>query len=320
MNDHPWRGHRVGVLLGGLSAERDVSLMSGGRMARALRQRGYDVVEIDPGREVATQVLEAEVAVVMVGLHGTYGEDGCLQGLLEVLGVPYTGSPPLASGLAFDKVLSKRIFIEQGLPTPEYRELAATPSAEDAEVTALGWPLVVKPAADGSSMGLTIVRAAEDLPAALAEARRFGDGRVLCERFVPGMETTVAVLDGEALGTVEIVPAEGEYDYEAKYFRDDTEYVAPARLPQDTLETLHDLAERTHGVLGCAGATRVDFIVDDEGRAWLLELNTLPGMTDHSLLPMGATLRGLSFEDLVEAILDRARCWHRVPATEEPCV
>ncbi len=320
MSNHPWRGRRVGVLLGGLSAEREVSLMSGGRMAWALRQRGYDVEEIDPGRDAARQVREAGVEVVVIGLHGTYGEDGCLQGLLEVMGVPYTGSPPLASGLALDKLASKRIFVEQGLPTPGYRALGPAPGPEDAGVAALGFPQVVKPVADGSSVGLTIVHREEDLAEALAEARRFGDGRVLCERFVAGMETTVAVLDGEALGTVEIVPAEGEYDYEAKYFRDDTEYVAPARLPQDTLETLHDLAERTHGVLGCAGATRVDFIVDDEGRAWLLELNTLPGMTDHSLLPMGATLRGLSFEDLVEAILDRARCWHRVPATEEPCV
>ncbi len=297
---------RVGVLLGGMSAERSVSLESGGRMAAALRARGWDVVEIDPGREAAQQIREADVDRVLIGLHGTYGEDGCVQGLLEVLGVPYTGSPPLASALAFDKVLTKRIVSQAGVPTPSFAVVGAGDPIPDFDL-----PAVVKPAAEGSSVGVTVVREVGSLADAVALARRHGDGRTLIEAFVQGSEVTVGVLDAQALGTVEIRPAEGVYDYDAKYERDDTQYLTPADLPEDSLETIHGLAERVHGLLGCAGSTRVDFIVDGAGDPWFIELNTLPGMTDHSLLPMAARQAGLDFGDLVEAVLARAALHHR---------
>jgi len=299
-------GRRVGVLLGGMSAERSVSLDSGGRMAAALRTRGWDVVEIDPGRQAARQITDADVDRVVIGLHGTYGEDGCVQGLLEVLGVPYTGSPPLASALAFDKVLTKRIVSQAGVPTPSFAVVDVGEAIPDFDV-----PAVVKPAAEGSSVGVTVVREASRLGDAVAVARRHGDGRVLIESFVEGAEVTVGVLDGQALGTVEIRPAEGVYDYDAKYERDDTQYLTPADLSEESLGAIHGLAERVHGLLGCAGSTRVDFIVDGAGDPWFIELNTLPGMTDHSLLPMAARQAGLDFEDLVEAVLARAALHHR---------
>lgn len=306
-------GHgRVGVLLGGLSAEREVSLNSGGRMAEALRERGHEVVEIDPGRDAAAQIRDAAVDVVLIGLHGTYGEDGCMQGLLEVMGVPYTGSPPLASALAFDKVRSKRLVAQAGVPTPQFIVIDADPPDPPAGGgSRLRAPVVVKPAAEGSSVGVAIVLDDAGIDGAVAAAAACGDGRVLVERFVEGVEVTVGVLDGRALGTVEIRPLQGFYDYEAKYLRDDTQYVVPANLPGDGVQRVSAWAEQVHSLLGCAGATRVDFMVDGAGDPWFIELNTLPGMTDHSLLPMAAREAGMDFGDLVEAILDRATLHHR---------
>lgn len=301
---------RVGLLLGGLSSERNVSLNSGGRMAAALRSRGHDVVEIDPGRDAAAQLRAAAVDVVVIGLHGTYGEDGCIQGLLEVLGLPYTGSPPLASALAFDKVLTKRAVGQAGIATPEFVALDPGDAVPD-----FGAPCVVKPVAEGSSVGVSIVRrGGAELAEAVRLARACGDGRILIERYVDGREVTVGVLDGQVLGTVEIRPAKEFYDYEAKYERDDTGYVAPAELRPDARAAIHEAAARVHRILGCAGATRVDFLVDREDRPWFIELNTLPGMTDHSLLPKAAAQAGMDFASLCEAILSRAALHHR-PST-----
>ncbi len=297
---------RVGVLLGGLSAEREVSLESGGRMAEVLRERGHQVVEIDPGRDAAHQLRDAGVDIVLVGLHGTYGEDGCMQGLLEVMGLPYTGSPPLASAVAFDKVLTKRIAAQAGVPTPDFAVLEAGDPLPAFEV-----PAVVKPAAEGSSLGVTIVHTEAELAEAVQQAGECGDGRVLLERFVPGREVTVGVLDGVALGSVEIRPADGFYDYDAKYVRDDTQYVVPAELGPEGVSNIRRLAEQVHTLLGCAGATRVDFMVEESGTPWFIEINTLPGMTDHSLLPMAATEAGMDFGDLVEAIVARATLHYR---------
>jgi D-alanine-D-alanine ligase len=311
------RGKQVAVLLGGLSAEREISLMSGGRMAAVLRERGHRVTEVDPGRDVANQLREAGAEVVVIALHGTYGEDGCIQGLLETMGLPYTGSPPLASALCMDKVLSKRVLVECGIPTPRYVALEDEAARAAYDGSELALPQVVKPAADGSSVGVSLVRDPGDLAGAVAEAASYGDGRVLCEELVPGSEVSVGVLDGRALGSVEIVPATEFYDYEAKYFRDDTQYHCPARLDPAVIERLHEVAARTHAILGCRGATRVDFMVPADGRAQVIELNTLPGLTDHSLLPMAAGLQGMGFADLVEEILDRASLWHTArPAPE----
>ena len=283
-----------------------------------LRDRGYDVVQIDAGTDVGERLRQADAQVVVNGLHGTYGEDGCVQGLLEVLGLPYTGSPPLGSALAFDKVPFKQVLDAAGIPSPAYEIIEHDTRPGSVDLGALGLPLVVKPAAEGSSVGVTIARTLEAVDPAIALARLYGDGRVVCEAFVAGMETTVGVLDGIALGTVEIVPATEFYDYEAKYLRDDTQYHAPARLPADVLEEMARLAEQTHRVTCCAGATRVDMMIGDNGRPLVIEVNTLPGMTDHSLLPMAAKQAGMSFGDLVEAMLDRARTWHTPrPSIEE---
>lgn len=311
----PSKQQPVAVLLGGMSSEREISLESGGRMAAVLRERGYQVCEIDPGRDAAQQLRASGAQRVVVGLHGTYGEDGCTQGMLEIMGLAYTGSPPLASALALDKVLSKRVFQAANLRTPAYAVLQTRAEIEAYTGDELGFPQVVKPAAEGSSVGISIVRSAEDLSQAVLYAHGMGDGRVLCEAFIQGVEVSVGVLDGEALGTVQITPATEFYDYEAKYLRDDTRYACPAPLPQPVLDELHGMAARTHDTLGCAGATRVDFIVDEQHRPWLIELNTLPGMTDHSLLPMTARLQGLSFADLVERILAGASLWHRSHAS-----
>ncbi len=290
-----FRGQKVALLVGGLSSEREVSLATGAAFAGALGARGYDVEVIDAGRDVAARITASDAAVVFIGLHGTLAEDGRLQGLLDWLGKPYTGSGARASLLAFDKSLARRVFAAAALPLAERLDPAG----------ALEPPVVVKPAAEGSSVGVTIVRAAEDLAAALRLAGQ-GGGEILVERFVEGPEISVAVLDGVALGTVEIEPVRGFYDYEAKYADDaGTRYHVPPRLPAEQIAAAERYAEAAHVALGCAGVTRVDFIASAGGPI-LLEVNTLPGMTSHSLVPMVAAHRGIEFPELCERILDLA--------------
>lgn len=301
-----WHGEKVAVLYGGRSSEREVSLKSGAGCAEALKAKGYDADLIDADLEVADRLREAGAAVAFIALHGRFGEDGCIQGLLESMGIPYTGSGVLASALGMNKTFSKLLFRDRGLSLPDYRVIAR---AEAARVTAaeipFGLPVVVKPACEGSSVGVRIVRQADEFPAACAEAARY-QGDVHVERYVGGAEVQVAVLDGVALGAIEVVPAREFYDYAAKYTAGTTQYFYPARLSPETENRVSRAAEVAHAALGCSGATRQDFIVASSGEPYLLEVNTLPGMTPTSLFPKIAAGNGISFPDLCERLLEGA--------------
>lgn len=301
-----WTGKRVAVLYGGRSTEREVSLNSGKGCAEALRARGHDVALVDVDLEVAARLREVKAEVAFIALHGRWGEDGAIQGLLESMAIPYTGSGVLASALGMDKVFSKLLFRDAGLHVIPYRVF---PQGAAGRITVgdlpFGLPCVVKPAAEGSSVGVHIVRDAEALGPALQDAARF-KGELIVERYVKGMETDVAVLDGKALGAIEIVPRNEFYDYESKYAPGGSKHFYPARLPAAHYRALCEAAERAHAALGCAGVTRVDFIVTPDGTPYILELNTLPGMTSTSLVPDVARGNGISFEELCERILEGA--------------
>jgi D-alanine-D-alanine ligase len=293
---------KVAVLYGGRSAEREVSLMSGQAVLAALRAAGVDAHGVDAGRDVARELLDGGYARVWLALHGRGGEDGQMQGLLELLGLPYTGSGVLASALGMDKWRSKQLWLAAGLPVPACEVLRA--DSDFAAVAArLGLPLFVKPANEGSSIGVSKVKAAADLPAAYAAARRH-DALVLAEGFCGGGEYTVPLLNSRALPVIRIQPAAEFYDYEAKYFRDDTQYHCPSGLTAAAETRMQSLALTAFETLGGHGWGRVDVLLDASGEPRLLEANTLPGMTSHSLVPMAARAAGISFEALCMAILD----------------
>lgn len=314
---------RVGVILGGSSPEREVSLATGAAMAEAARGGGFEVIEIDWQEGSVDELTGAPMEVALLALHGGYGEDGSVQGLLNCLGIPYTGSGVLASALAMHKVQSKRLFVSAGLSTPPYQVMSAAAVADHLAGRArvrLSVPCVVKPAREGSSVGVTIVDDFDGLDEALAAAAE-GRRDVLVERFIEGREVSVGVFDGEVLGSVEIVPAEGFYDYRAKYQRKDTRYLLPPELDADVLQAVETTARRAYELLGCRGVARVDLIVSGEEpaqaategfgggveRGWLLEVNTLPGMTETSLVPKMAAARGISFTDLVTQMIEAAQ-------------
>ncbi len=296
---------KVGVLMGGLSVEREVSLKTGAACADALARKGYDVVRIDVGRDVAAKLLEEKVEVAFIALHGRYGEDGSIQGLLESMFVPYTGSGVLASAIGMDKIFSKWVFLARGIKTPQYCDFPGYEALEKHGFELFfPFPAVVKPSGEGSSVGVQIVKNADELKKA-AQAAASLKGSILVEQYVKGREIQVAVLDDEALGAIEIVPAKGYefYDYEAKYQSTSNEYIFPAPLPEEQYRGVCATALAAHKALGCSGATRSDLIVDDRGEAWLLEINTLPGMTNASLLPKIAAGRGIDFDGLCERLL-----------------
>ena len=301
-------GHRkVGVLLGGLSGEREVSIRSGEAILAALTERGHDACPVFVDRDIDLVLRQMRVDVAFLALHGRYGEDGCIQGLLEVLGIPYTGSGVLASALAMNKAKTKEILRLHNLPTaPSY--VIAADSGEDLIEShgSFGFPVVVKPAGEGSSLGVQIARDELELESAVEEALRFDDD-VIVERFVEGKEISVGVLDGKALGAVEIAPRRGFYDFQNKYTAGRSDYYFPARLSPERYRSVLRLGTLAHEALGCDGATRIDLIVSDRGNEIILEVNTLPGMTPTSLLPKIAHGAGLSFEDLVDEILKGAR-------------
>jgi len=300
-----WTGKKVAVLHGGRSSERDVSLNTGRACAEALRQRGYDVLLLDVDLEVAARLRGAGIEVVFNALHGRWGEDGAIQGLLEACGIPYTGSGVLASALGMDKPVSKVLFRDRGLAVVDYRVFPASRAAQIvASDLPFGLPAVVKPGAEGSSVGVRVVREEAALREACLEAARFKGG-VVVERYLKGREVNVAVLDGAALGAIEIVPGREFYDYVAKYTPGMTQYFYPARIAAEETAAVSRAAEEAYAALGCAGVARVDFILA-EGKAFILEVNTLPGMTATSLVPKIATGNGISFPDLCERLLEGA--------------
>lgn len=297
---------RVAVLMGGWGEEREVSTRTGEAVAKALAKRGHEVHRVlaGPGLERSLRPLEVDAA--FIALHGPMGEDGRVQGLLEVMGLPYTGSGVLASALAMNKPMAKKLLRFQNLPTPAGYTLQACELAQLPEVHGdLGFPAVVKPACSGSSYGLAVARDCEQLAAAAAEACRYG-GEVLVERFVRGREITVGILDGQALGACEVAAPREVFDYESKYLGG-TRYHLPPRVSPTRLKNLEAFALLAWRALGCRGYGRVDLIASDTENDFVLEVNTLPGMTATSLLPKIARAAGMSFEELVAAILERAR-------------
>ena len=294
---------RVAVLLGGASAEREISLMSGNGVLAALRSRGVDAHAFDPAERDLADLRREKFARCFIALHGRGGEDGTLQGALEVLGIPYTGSGVMGSAIGMDKWRTKMIWLSAGIPTPRYRIL----SADDdwAAVAAdLGLPMIVKPAREGSTLGLTKVTAAEQLPAAYDLAARKYHDLALAEEFIAGAEYTASILGDTALPLIRIEAPEGNYDYQNKYFSDDTRYHCPCGLDAATEATLQALALKAFRLVGCAGWGRIDLMLRADGSPSLLEVNTSPGMTGHSLVPMAARVAGMSYEDLCLRILE----------------
>ncbi len=301
-----WTGKKVAVLYGGKSTEREVSLRTGKACADALVSRGYDVSLVDVDEELGARLREKRIDVAFNALHGRWGEDGCVQGLLEVMRVPYTGSGVLASAMGMDKLVAKAMFKALGLALIEYRSVPAERAASiRAADLPFGIPCVVKPSGEGSSVGVHLVKDAAKLSAACQDAATF-KGDVIVERYVKGTEVNVAVLDGKALGAIEIVPANEFYDYAAKYTAGTTQYFYPARIPDAHRARVMEAAEVAHRGLGCAGVTRVDFIIAADGTPYILEINTLPGMTATSLVPKIAAGLGIPFPELCERILDGA--------------
>jgi len=290
---------KVAVLFGGKSAEREVSLHSGSRVLAALQRQGVDAHAFDPAERKLDELAAFDRAFIV--LHGRYGEDGTIQGVLELMGIPYTGSGVMASALGMDKWRTKLLWRAAGLPIPEYAMLDAGSDFDDVEVE-LGLPLFVKPACEGSSIGISKVKRAGDLRAAYAEAVQY-DSLVIAERAILGGEYTVAILGDEALPIIKIEPATEFYDYDAKYLRDDTAYRCPCGLPEERELELRAQALEAFRVLGGRGWGRVDFLMDEEGDAYFLEANTSPGMTDHSLVPMAARVAGISYDELVVRVL-----------------
>ena len=296
---------RVAVMFGGDSAEREVSLKSGTAVLKALRAAGIDAHAFDPSEKPLSALRDEAYQRVFIALHGKGGEDGTLQGALEFMGIPYTGSGVLASALAMDKWRSKLVWQAAGIPVPDYEVL--TPKSDlSAVVERLGLPLFVKPANEGSSIGITKVKRRAALKSAYATAARY-DSIVLAERFLPGGEYTVGILDDQPLPVIKIEPATEYYDYESKYQRDDTKYLIPSGLGAARESEMQHLAMRAFKVLGARGWGRIDVMLDAEGRAYALEANTAPGMTDHSLVPMAARAAGINFEQLVVKVLAEAR-------------
>jgi len=295
---------KVAVLMGGRSAEREISLMSGSNVLAALQKAGVDAHAFDPAQREVFELKRDGFQRVFIALHGRYGEDGTVQGALELMGIPYTGSGVLASALAMDKVRTKMVWVACGLPTPRWQVLRPDSDWQKVAST-LGLPAIVKPAREGSTLGLTKVDDARELLAAFETARRY-DSLVLAEEFVAGEELTAGFLGEQALPLVRIVAPEGRYDYQHKYFSDETEYFCPCGLPVDDEARIQQIVMRSVEALGCGGWGRADLIQRADGSIALLEMNTSPGMTSHSLVPMAAKAAGIDFERLVLRILEMA--------------
>lgn len=298
---------RIGVLMGGSSSEREVSLRSGTAVYNSLRRRGYNAVAIDVGPDICGILKQERVEIAFLVLHGGYGENGSIQGLLEVIGIPYTGSGILASALSMDKEASKKIFLYHGIPVPPFIVLSEDyqiikSSDQQIFTCPFEMPWVIKPAEEGSSLGVSIVKEGSDIASALKDAFSLGK-RVIIERYIEGREIQVGILNNRILGSIEVRPKEEFYSFKAKYTPGLTEYISPPEIEGDVLKRVEDLGLKAHIALGCRGATRVDTILSSAGEVYVLEVNTIPGMTETSLLPKIAKQSSLEFDDLVEEIL-----------------
>jgi D-alanine-D-alanine ligase len=310
MSVEPQSFGKVAVLMGGLSSEREVSFMSGGAVLESLKKSGVDAYAFDPALRPLSELVSDGVDRVFITLHGRYGEDGTVQGALELMKIPYTGSGHLASALAMDKVQTKRIWQSVGLPSPDFEVVHQGTNWRDL-VVRLGLPLIIKPACEGSSIGVSKVKTFEELEPAFLEASKYG-GEVIAEAFISGSELTVPVLgDGNqayALPVIRIEAPEANYDYEHKYFSDDTQYHCPSGLAPDLEKKVQEMVVQAYRVLGCSGWGRADLMMRQRDQhCFLLEMNTSPGMTGHSLVPLSAKVSGLNFDALVLKILSEAK-------------
>jgi D-alanine-D-alanine ligase len=298
---------KVGVLLGGKSGEREISLLSGNGVLSALLEKGVDAHAFDPGVRSPTEIVNERFDRIFIALHGRYGEDGTIQGLLELLEIPYTGSGVLASALSIDKIATKQIWISNGLSTPDFEELMSQ-SNWSAVAKRLGLPLIVKPAHEGSSLGLTKVKTVDELPTAYAKAAAL-DTKVIAETCIIGDELTCPLVgegqSAEALPVIRIVPPDANYDFHNKYFSNDTQYLCPTGLDESINQEVQALALAAYRALGCRTWGRADVMLDANRKPFLLEMNTSPGMTSHSLVPMAAKAAGVSYADLVLWLLSQ---------------
>jgi len=301
---------KIGVISGGISSEREISLLTGKNIYQSLLESGYNSLFIDLKDDFYSKLKEINLAFLAV--HGRYGEDGTAQGLLELMKIPYTGSGVLASAIAINKVMSKKILIYENIPTPEYIELNSASGEDLKEMVSViekkfDYPIIVKPNSEGSTIGVNIVQKKDQLKHAVKEAIKY-DNKILVEEYIKGRELTVSIIGREpvALPIIEIKPKSGFYDYKSKYTKNMTQYIVPAELDKKVANRVSEMALKCHRVLECSGISRVDFILDDTGNAYVFELNTMPGMTATSLVPKAAKAAGIDFALLVEIILDSA--------------
>lgn len=292
------KAQRIGVLMGGRSSERDISFKSGKAVIQGLKRRGYNVTAIDVDPDLAIKLKRKHIGAAFIALHGRWGEDGSVQGLLEIMGIPYTGSGVLGSAMAMDKVVMKMMFESMGIPSPAYTQ------AEDGGTVHFPLPFVVKPANEGSTIGISIVKKQKEVMAAIKKARMF-DKKVMIEKYIEGDEITVGIVNGEALPVVQVKPSSGFYDFEAKYTKGMTEYIVPAKIDKTIAKKAGDIAMEVYKAFELTGCVRIDMLVDDD-LPKVIDINTSPGMTETSLVPKAWESLGRTFDELVEAILMEA--------------
>lgn len=303
MKDSSLKKKKIGVLMGGLSREREISLKTGKAILKALSEKGYNVCPIDVGQDIAERLIKKKIELAFIALHGRFGEDGTIQGMLELMRIPYTGSGVLGSALALHKIMAKKIFLYEKIPTPPFEVVQRQEIKKDpTENISLSLPLVVKPAREGSTIGVSIVREKEELLPALKEAGKY-DEEILVERFLKGKEITVGILEDIPLPIIEISPRSGFYDYHSKYTPGETQYIIPAQIPREKYLFAQEVSLKAFRTLGCSSFGRVDLITDENEDSFVIDVNTMPGMTETSLLPKAAHYVGIAFEDLVERIL-----------------
>jgi D-alanine-D-alanine ligase len=302
MKETSFKKKRVGVLMGGLSQEREISLKSGKAILKALLEKGYQAYPVDVSHDLPEVIAREKIECAFIALHGRFGEDGTVQALLEIMKVPYTGSGVLASALAIHKIMAKKIFLAEGIPTPSFDVLSREGVERNHLKSSLPLPLVIKPAREGSTIGISIVQAGEELQPALKKAGKY-DEDILLETFMKGKEITVSILGDLPLPIIEIVPKSGFYDFHSKYTKGETQYIIPARISREKYLRAQEISLKAFKALGCSGFARVDLMTDENEDPFVIDVNTIPGMTETSLFPKAAGYAGIPFEDLAERIL-----------------
>ncbi|PIU57869.1 MAG: D-alanine--D-alanine ligase [Deltaproteobacteria bacterium CG07_land_8_20_14_0_80_38_7] len=307
MMKNKWKDKKIGVLMGGITKERDISLRTGTAISSSLKRRGYNVEDIDVGLDVIDKLKTEKIDVAFIALHGKFGEDGCIQGLLEIMRIPYTGSGVVGSSVGMDKIIADTVAKQIGIKLPEERFFDMNKGIPEHFVKELdiSYPVVVKPSREGSTINISIVDDATKLLDAIRLASK-SDNKIIVQQYIKGKELTVGLINGRALPVLEIVPKSGFYDYNSKYTKGMTEYIVPARISEKCAEKLQQNSAKMFTALDCSGAARCDFILKDDDDAYFLEINTIPGMTELSLVPKAAAHIGISFDDLVEDILSTA--------------